>query len=149
MSSTKRHGALGSLGEHEASTGRVGDEGAERDRADRRRGDDVERTFGESGHDLLGEMHRETRVFEDALLLQVDVAVTPARELEMPTLHDVVRLEHLEHLVGRHAISSRIRLAAARGSGAVVIGRPTTRKSAPASIACFALSVRAWSPASS
>src|ERR1700730_14177042 len=43
------------------------------------------------------------------------------------------------------AISSTMACAAARGSAAARIGRPTTRKSAPARIASVGVAVRAWS----
>src|SRR5580704_6342032 len=43
------------------------------------------------------------------------------------------------------AISSTMDWAAARGSGAAVMGRPTTRKSAPALMASVGVAVRAWS----
>src|SRR3984957_7889271 len=43
------------------------------------------------------------------------------------------------------AISSTMDWVAARGSGAAVMGRPTTRKSAPALMASVGVAVRAWS----
>src|SRR5579872_3324708 len=42
-------------------------------------------------------------------------------------------------------ISSTMDWAAARGSGAAVMGRPTTIKSAPALMASVGVAVRAWS----
>src|ERR1700743_2063563 len=43
------------------------------------------------------------------------------------------------------AISSTMDWAPGRGSGAAVMGRPTTRKSAPALMASVGVAVRAWS----
>src|SRR5262245_24476050 len=72
-------------------------------------------------------------------------------ELPEPDRADVEQLPGEPGSAGRvahPARSRRIASAAAAGSAAPVIGRPTTTQSAPARMAAVGVAIRAWSPAS-
>ena len=70
---------------------------------------------------------------------------TPRR----PDSHDAPEAQGAPGRAHAAAISATIARAAAAGSGAPVIGRPTTRRSAPARIASPGVATRLWSPAAS
>jgi hypothetical protein len=68
------------------------------------------------------------RLLQDPELLHETVAVTPRREPEVPLEQRLARAEFRDQVRAAQArISARMACAAATGSGAAVIGRPTTR----------------------
>src|SRR5947209_8759355 len=97
----------------------------------------------ESLGDRFAERSRESWMLEHALTLEIDVGVPAARQTKVPRLEHAVAFEYLSDLGGVHDCSSlMIASAAARGSGARVIGRPITMRSAPAAIASAGLAAR-------
>src|SRR6266568_4186655 len=79
------------------------------------------------------------------LLLHVDVAVPAARKLEVTFNERACPFQDVEHFCLVHRSSSMIASAAARGSSACVMGRPITKRSAPASRAPRGVCTRACS----
>src|SRR5918998_1001647 len=86
-------------------------------------------------------------MLEHPELLHEEIRVTPGREHEVPVEHGPLLLEDLHDLDRVHPETpSHRRRAASAGSGAAVIGRPTTMTSAPAARVSVADIVRRWSP---
>ena len=94
------------------------------------------------------------RIFENPKFLNEAVAVQTARQAKMTVEESTALLQESEQLVWGHVVlgaegksafafasSAQIFCTAARGSGALVIGLPTTMKSAPASTASAGVAV--------
>ena len=99
---------------HEDATERGGD-------------DDLDLVLFEAPRQLGAERCRVVRILQHEGRLQVGVGVEPRAEQEMTAQQRARLLVEGERVGGSQAISSRIPRAAAAGSGAAVIGRPTTR----------------------
>src|SRR3990172_5978839 len=99
------------------------------DPADGRRQDHLDAVALEGPGQLAAERLRVGRMLEDERALEIDVGVEPGREEEMAAEEAAGALVALEDFLLRHAlaIAPRMAVAAALGSGALVIGLPTTR----------------------
>ena len=123
------HHAVLALAEQRARAEGARDLVRDEDAADRGR----EHRAGASGGQARGqgapERLRVLRVLEDERRLQIDVRVEPRREPEVAAQQRARLLVEVERLpLGHAAPSSRtMAAAAAAGSAAPVIGRPTTR----------------------
>ena len=97
--------------------------------ADGRCQDDLDAVALEGPGQLPAERLGVGRVLEDECALEIDVGVEPRGEEEVAAEEAAGALVDLEDFLLRNAlaIASRTAVAAALGSGAAVIGRPTTR----------------------